>query len=99
VTHPNTIETLSPRDRMRLAGILARLSSPFENERAIAGLLASAFIATRGLNWTDLTRLLEPIRTFQPPPAADRRRNGRSVWQGYCRRRPTAPGQALSRLV
>ncbi len=51
-------QALTPRERARLSSILARLASPYEGERAAAGLLASAFVAKRGLAWADLTATL-----------------------------------------
>jgi hypothetical protein len=78
--------SLAQRDQDRLAAILSRLASPFDNERAIAGLLASMFIAQRGLNWPDLTRLLLPIRRTPasqtgPESKQDRRHGGCRAWR------------------
>jgi hypothetical protein len=82
---------LDSSEQAKLSRILSRLASPFENERAIAGLLASAFVSKRGLMWSDLTALLRPrpeAPAVEAPPAKhDRRRNGGRDWQGYCRRR------------
>ncbi len=99
--HADPLQALTPRERSRLAAILARLASPFENERAIAGLLASAFIAKRDLVWTDLTALLSqrPPPQAACPPVQERRRGGRSAWRGYCRRRVVPCGQALTSIV
>ena len=58
-------ETLTPADRARLAGILGRLGSEFDGERAAAGLLASKFLRDRGLSWHDLIDRPAPT----PPPA------------------------------
>lgn len=86
--------TFGPREQARLAHILARLESPFENERAIAGLLATAFLKRHGLTWSDLSALSHPVA--EPPPAREprvprakqeRRRIGLASWAGYCRRR------------
>lgn len=94
---------LTPRERARLAGILARLSSPHAGERAAAGLLASAFVAKHGLAWTDLTTLAQPApaapaTSHEPPPRQERRRGGKG-WRGFCRRRLVLLGQALDRLT
>ena len=100
---PAKLQTLTPRERARLAGILARLASPFESERAAAGLLASAFVAKHGLTWADLTILLQPLSgastaSDEPSPRPDRRRSGKG-WRGFCRRRLVLLGQALDRLT
>ena len=80
---------------------VARLSSPFESERAAAGLLATAFLAKHGLSWEGLTALLQPPAAPTAPdeasPMQDRRRGGGAAWRGYCRRRMARLGQALSR--
>ncbi len=72
---------MTPRERARLSSILARLASPYEGERAAAGLLASAFVAKRGLAWADLTATLQPAAEAsaalkEPSPRQERRRNG-----------------------
>ena len=101
---------LTPREQARLTSILARLASPYEGERAAAGLLASAFMEKHGLSWTDLT-----IAEAAPPPAkaaspagpspvaekpgGDRRRGQARPWRGYCRRHALVPGRALSCLA
>jgi len=73
--------SVTPRERARLSSILARLASPYEGERAAAGLLASAFVAKRGLAWADLTATLQPAAEAsaalkEPSPRQERRRNG-----------------------
>ncbi len=110
-TVPDRLAGLTPRERTRLAGILSRLASPFESERAAAGLLATAFIAKHGLAWEDLTSLPCPPAAAPtppppppPPPGAPspglvERRGGGKAWRGYCRRRLTQLGQALSRTT
>jgi hypothetical protein len=88
---------LSPCERSRLAGILSRLSSSFDSERAAAGLLATAFVTKHNLTWSDLTQMLGPLPDLQavdPQPKHDRRQGGKQ-WPGYCRRRKTARGAAL----
>lgn len=104
---------LTPREKARLGGILARLASPYDGERAAAGLLASAFVAKRGLAWADLAETLQPAAKApaapketapepspeEPSPGRDRRRHGSKTWRGFCRRRPATPGQALDRLA
>jgi hypothetical protein len=96
---------LSPRERSRLAGILSRLSSSFDSERAAAGLLATAFVTKHNLMWSDLTEMLRPLpdlpATAVNPESKpdsqtkhDRRRGGKQ-WRGYCRRRRSGRGAAL----
>lgn len=97
------LQTLTPRERERLAGILAMLSSPHDGERAAAGLLASAFVAKHGLAWADVVSSLRPITAAgvepcQAPPQQDRRRSAGTTWYGYCRRRLARMGQALNWL-
>ena len=74
---------LATQGSTRLLGILARLGSPFEGERAAAGLLAHQFIKKRGVGWPDL------IQPALPPPEQPRSRsfdsygpggNGKSVF-------------------
>ena len=94
---------LTPREKARLSGILARLASPYDGERAAAGLLASAFVAKHGLAWADLTETLQPAAKAAaapeaPSPGLDRRRGNRP-WRGFCRRRPVTPGQVLNHLA
>ena len=106
------LASLTPRERTRLAGILSRLASPFESERAAAGLLATAFIEKHGLAWEDLTSLPCPTPAASAPapaspgappsatlPGQVERRGGGKAWRGYCRRRLTQLGQALSRTT
>ena len=98
------LQALTPRESARLAGILARLASPYESERAAAGLLASAFVAKHGLTWTDLATLVRPLpeapaASDKPPPRQDRRHRGGKGWRGFCRRRLVLLGQALDRLT
>jgi hypothetical protein len=95
---------LDPHEQTKLAGILSRLSSPYENERAIAGLLASVFVAKHDLMWYDLTTLLLPIHHAAvaldgPRQQPDRRRGGNRQWRGYCRRRRASAGQSLNLLT
>ena len=97
------VRSLSPHEQAKLAAILARLASPFEGERAAAGLLASAFIERHGLTWADLSNLLQPVP--QAPVRADdvslngdRRRRDSRAWRGFCRRRRARRGQTLDQL-
>ena len=97
-------QALTPRERARLSGILARLASPYDGERAAAGLLASAFVAKHGLAWADLTATLQPAArtpaaTKEPSPGRDQRRSGSKTWRGFCRRRLVPPGQVLNHLI
>lgn len=45
---------LSPTERTRLIGILGRLGSDHDGERAAAGLLASRMLRDKDLTWKDL---------------------------------------------
>lgn len=45
---------LTLEERTRLVGILGRLGSDFDGERAAAGLLASRLLRNHGLTWADL---------------------------------------------
>ena len=97
-------QALTPRERARLSSILSRLASPYEGERAAAGLLASAFVTKRGLAWADLTTMLQPVAKVptapkEPSPGQERRRNGGKTWRGFCRRRLVSLGQVLNRLA
>jgi hypothetical protein len=93
-----TATPLAPRERAKLIGILSRLASPYANERAIAGLLASAFVTKHALMWSDLITFLRPAGTSATAerPQQDRRRAGRREWRGYCRRRRTLVGNTLN---
>ncbi len=95
---------MTPRERARLNSILTRLASPYDGERAAAGLLASAFVAKHGLAWADLTATLQPAAEIptafkKPSPGQERRRNGGKTWRGFCRRRLVTPGQVLNHLI
>lgn len=90
------LPTLSPREGTRLEGILARLASPYESERAAAALLASAFVAKHGLTWSHLTALLQPVADAPEVPAPN---PGAAAWHGYGGVPPNRQGQALDLLT
>jgi hypothetical protein len=90
------LPALSPRERTRLEGILARLASPYESERAAAALLASAFVAKHGLTWSHLTSLLQPVADA---PDARPPNQGATEWHGYRGTPPSKQGQALDLLT
>ena len=97
-------QALTPRETARLSSILARLASPYEGERAAAGLLASAFVAKHGLAWADLPAMLQPVAKAsatpkKPSPDQEQRRNDSKTWRGFCRRRLVSLGQALNHLA
>ena len=97
-----TLRALTPSEQARLGSILTRLASPYEGERAAAGLIASAFLAKHHLTWLILADFLGsfprgPATVDRPQLRQDRRRNGSSrSWRGYCRRDPVPLGQALN---
>ena len=64
VAQPGPI--LTPAERVRLVGILGRLGSDFDGERAAAGLLATRLLRDRRLTWDDVVatpREAEPARS------------------------------------
>lgn len=73
-------DRLGESDRVKLIGILGRLGSDFDGERAAAGLLASKLIRDRGLTWDVV--VISPPPPIPPPPAEWR---ARAVW---CRQWP-----------
>lgn len=66
---------LSPDDRRRLAGVLARLSSNHAGERDAAALLASRIVRDRDVTWLDVLRADLPAHT---PAAANPHHNAPS---------------------
>ena len=92
------VQALNPREQARLAAILARLGSPFEGERATAGLLASAFVAKHELTWSHLTSLLQPLPDASgtaAKPQSNRRRVEKGAGYGYGQTGSSPQGQAL----
>ena len=92
-------QTLSPREQARLTAILSRLSSSFDNERAAAGLLATAFVARHNLTWSNVVEMLRPppglpVTSGERQSKRERRRGG-NQWRGYCRRRRVGRGAAV----
>jgi hypothetical protein len=63
---------LSPDDRRRLAGVLARLASDHAGEREAAALLATRLVKDRDVTWLDV---LQPDPLSHKPGAADPRHN------------------------
>lgn len=59
---------LSPDDRRRLAGVLARLASDHAGEREAAALLATRLVKDRDVTWLDV---LQPDPLGHKPGAAD----------------------------
>ena len=57
---------LATDDRRRLVGILSRLASNHDGERAAAGLLATRLLTARGLQWDEVIGIALP-----PPPRPD----------------------------
>lgn len=66
---------LSPAERQRLVGILGRLGSDHDGERAAAGLLATRMLRAAGLGWDDL--ILTGAATRQVSGGAQ---NEHSTW-------------------
>ena len=56
---------LASDDRRKLVGILSRLASNHDGERAAAGLLATRLLSARGLGWDEV------IGIALPPPLRD----------------------------
>ena len=65
---------LSAAELRRLVGVLARLESTFDGERAAAALLASRMLRDKGLTWPDVLQVESPTRAAgaaDPPRYAD----------------------------
>jgi hypothetical protein len=90
------LQGLTPREQSKLAAILARLASPFEAERAAAGLLASAFMTRHDLAWSDLTGLLR-LHADTEATATDKQpgRQQAGPWRGYGKVLHLAQGRTL----
>ena len=91
------LHALTPRERNRLEGILARLASPYESERATAALLASAFVTRHALTWSHLTSLLQPLPHAAVPAALapNPPHGSKAEARLYCQPRAGSQGQAL----
>ncbi len=64
---------LSPAELNKLVGVLGRLGSDHDGERAAAGLLASKMLRDRGLSWDDLLRqrdAIPQVRWSAPPSSS-----------------------------
>ena len=57
---------LASDDRRKLVGILSRLASDYDGERAAAGLLATRLLTARGLQWDEVIGIALPA-----PPRPD----------------------------
>jgi hypothetical protein len=93
---------LSPGERTRLAGILSRLASPFDSERATAALLASAFVAKHNLTWSHLATLPQPLpntAAVVPGPHPSLQHDGAAHLRCYRQVHPASQGQALDLLT
>ena len=51
---------LDPAAAERLAKVLALLGSPYDGERASAGLLADRIVRAAGITWADVDRRHRP---------------------------------------
>lgn len=51
--------------RQKLAAVLARLESPYDGERAAAGLLAARMVRQAGISWEELLSGAAPPRPRQ----------------------------------
>ena len=89
------IPALSSAERNRLIGILGRLGSDFDGERAAAGLLASRMLRSAGLTWEKLlsqepTLVVSGAGMDEPHPSDDlalcrRHRDELTPWeQNFC---------------
>jgi hypothetical protein len=54
-----TSKGLGDRERRKLAAILAVLSSDYEHERAMAGVIATTFLRRHNLSWLDVAGLAD----------------------------------------
>ena len=81
------MSVLLPRNR--LAAVMSRLESPFDGERAAAGLIASKIIRDAGMTWADLINAAT-MHTYSTPVRAVARPSSTS-WRNLlavCRRCP-----------
>ena len=69
---------LPPADLRKLIGILGRLGSDFDGERAAAGLLATRLLLAAGTTWDDL--LLAPKPQQAPGGSQDGARGRAQGW-------------------
>ena len=53
-------------DRRKLVGILSRLASDYDGERAAAGLLATRLLKARGLGWDEVIGIALPSPVCNP---------------------------------
>ena len=66
--------TMDEAARRRFAGILGRLGSDHDGERAAAALLATRMLGSAGLTWQDVAlpgEIAEPALAKPPPTAPD----------------------------
>jgi hypothetical protein len=61
--------------RRRFIGVLSRLESSFDGERAAAGLLATRILREAGLTWDQIISPAAPMQERQPLPQANWRRD------------------------
>jgi hypothetical protein len=107
-----TMNGIGARERTKLAAILAMLSSDYEQERATAGLMATAFLRRYNLDWRDVAALAEGDDPAPASPAGAQPpahlpqlmcRQAWHVepaqWRGYERRRSKPAGQFLDTLI
>lgn len=66
------MSALPSDDRRKLVGILGRLGSDAEGERAAAGLLATQLLARHGMGWADLFAPVAFTNNLANPKAARR---------------------------
>ena len=66
----NAAPCLAPGMRTRLLGILGRLGSEFDGERAAAGLLASRLLRNEGLSWDQVIGALQLRPPVITPPVS-----------------------------
>ena len=76
--------------RNKLVAVLARLESPYDGERAAAGLIASKMLREAGVTWAEVIALSGRTPEL-PRPRPHRQRSTKQPWQemaARCRYRP-----------
>lgn len=77
---------LTPAERTRLVGILGRLGSNHDGERAAAGLLASRMLRDRGLSWDTLLTVQDAPPTTRAGAQRSGAQQDAAADLAFCRR-------------